>query len=79
MGLANPASALQWVVSAAGILPSWWARRTRGDWDPGAPIADPPASYTDLRHVARRLLPGATVRQRLYWRHSLVWRAPAEA
>ncbi len=34
----------------------------------------PPASYSEMRQLARRLLPGVRYRRHLYWRYSLIWR-----
>lgn len=76
VGLADPASALDWVVSAAGVPANRWARRRRGGWDPGAPIRDTTHTYGQVRRAARQVVPGARLRRRLYWRYSLVWRAP---
>ncbi|MGW3202741.1 class I SAM-dependent methyltransferase [Streptomyces sp. NPDC001135] len=42
-----------------------------------APVRDPEMSFAEIAHEARRLLPGARLRRRLFWRYTLVWRAPA--
>lgn len=34
----------------------------------------PDVSYTELAHEVRRLLPGARLRRRLFWRYTLVWK-----
>lgn len=44
-----------------------------------APTAPPETTLADIRAVAARLLPGARIRRRLFWRYSLVWTAPAVA
>jgi SAM-dependent methyltransferase len=36
----------------------------------------PPVSYSDMRRLAQRLLPGARYRRHLYWRYSLTWSKP---
>lgn len=36
----------------------------------------PTMAYREIVREARRLLPGVRVRRRLFWRHTLVWRAP---
>ncbi|GAA1969720.1 class I SAM-dependent methyltransferase [Kitasatospora viridis] len=55
----------------------------------GRPSPRPPAMrartkpaevrYADLVREAQRLLPGARLRRRLFWRYTLVWRAPGGA
>ncbi|WP_168217056.1 bifunctional 2-polyprenyl-6-hydroxyphenol methylase/3-demethylubiquinol 3-O-methyltransferase UbiG [Cellulomonas sp. Y8] len=42
-----------------------------------APTREPEATLADVRAAAARLLPGARVRRRLFWRYTLVHRAPA--
>ncbi|MEU3523664.1 class I SAM-dependent methyltransferase [Streptomyces sp. NPDC038707] len=41
-----------------------------------APVRDPRETYAEISRTARHLLPGARLRRRLYWRYTLVWRAP---
>jgi len=45
----------------------------RAAWDAHA-LTDRFPKVTDVRRVADALLPGARVRQHLFWRYSLVWR-----
>ena len=49
--------------------------------DDGArmPVRDPEESYGDVARAAARLLPGARVRHRLFFRYTLEWTAPAPA
>jgi len=35
----------------------------------------PETAFAEIRHEAVRLLPGVRLRQRLFWRYTLVWRA----
>lgn len=79
VGLANPSSAGDFVMGALGVPAARWSRWRRGSWDPQAPVADPTVTYGDVRAAARRILPGAQVRVRLYWRYTLVWRRPLSA
>lgn len=37
---------------------------------------DPAETFAEIARTARRLLPGARLRRRLFWRYTLVWRAP---
>ncbi|MFF7950495.1 class I SAM-dependent methyltransferase [Streptomyces griseorubiginosus] len=40
-----------------------------------APTRQPDVPYTELIREVRRVLPGARLRRRLFWRYTLVWRA----
>ncbi|MFS4091290.1 class I SAM-dependent methyltransferase [Streptomyces sp. AF1A] len=44
-----------------------------------APVRDPDMTFAEIGREARRLLPGARLRRRLFWRYTLLWRAPADA
>jgi protein-L-isoaspartate O-methyltransferase len=37
----------------------------------------PEMTFAEIRRAAVRLLPGARLRRRLFWRYTLVWRAPS--
>lgn len=76
IGLAQPTSPLDWLWTLLGTLANLPARWVRGHWEPAAPIKHPTESYRDVRAEAARVLPGARFRYHLYWRYSLVWRAP---
>ncbi|TQK98203.1 methyltransferase family protein [Streptomyces puniciscabiei] len=41
-----------------------------------APVREPEMTFEEIAREARRLLPGARLRRRLFWRYTLVWRAP---
>ena len=41
-----------------------------------APTRRPEMTYSEIAGQARRLLPGARLRRRLFWRYTLVWQAP---
>ena len=46
-------------------------------WEHAAPVLwPPPETYSHVRRIAQRLLPGAQFRRHLLWRYSLVWRKP---
>lgn len=44
---------------------------------PPYPILDPVLSLREVRQVAQRILPGVEIRRRLFFRHTLLWEAPA--
>ncbi|MEK8228738.1 class I SAM-dependent methyltransferase [Oerskovia sp. M15] len=76
VGLTQPRTAWDWAVSAAAVPAAKIARRRRGEWEHGSPIAKVTTSHAELRRAVRDILPGARLRRRLYWRYTLVWRAP---
>jgi hypothetical protein len=41
-----------------------------------APVAAPATTLPEIRQTALRVLPGARVRRRLFWRYSLRYTAP---
>ncbi|GAB2465182.1 class I SAM-dependent methyltransferase [Jatrophihabitans fulvus] len=53
-------------------------RRARpGERAGGFPVAEPTATLAEIRTVSARVLPGARVRRRLWFRHTLEWTKPA--
>jgi len=42
----------------------------------GAPTAAPQETFEEIRDIARAELAGVTMRRRLFWRYTAVWRAP---
>lgn len=76
VGLARPDTPARLAWSALGVPVAAAARRLRGTWDPGAPIADEDATLGEVRSVASGLLPGVRWRNHVYWRYSLVWTRP---
>jgi SAM-dependent methyltransferase len=79
VGLARARAPLGLLLGAAGVPANRWAQRRRGSWDAGAPTLDARTTDRQVRAAARDVLPGASVRSRLYWRYSLVWHAPSAA
>ncbi|WP_258534889.1 bifunctional 2-polyprenyl-6-hydroxyphenol methylase/3-demethylubiquinol 3-O-methyltransferase UbiG [Streptomyces sp. PT12] len=41
-----------------------------------APTVPPTMTFHEIAYEARRVLPGAGPRRRVFWRHTLVWRRP---
>jgi SAM-dependent methyltransferase len=39
-----------------------------------APVMEPQLTLAEIKEQARRLLPGAVIRRRLYWRYTLIYR-----
>ena len=80
VGLAASRSAWDWLLSGLSVIPirvaSRWHHETR---DIGVRTARPCESLSQIRAAARRLLPGARVRRRFYYRYTLVWDRPEGA
>jgi SAM-dependent methyltransferase len=76
VGLAANGSPADLAIGAAGIPVAFWYKRTRGKSHPGAPIMDPDMSWSQVRSIAARLLPGVRYRRHLLWRYSLTWVKP---
>jgi len=75
-GLAADTSALDVVRSAAKTPIIHVVRLIRGWHDHGSPRQDPRESWSTVREVAERVLPGVVYRRRFYWRYTLVWKRP---
>lgn len=80
IGLAAEKSPWDWIISGLSILPirvmSAWHRETR---DVGVVTARARESLGEIRAASSRILPGARVRRRFYYRYSLVWDRPRDA
>ena len=80
VGLAASRSVWDWLLSGLSVIPvrvaSRWHHETR---DIGVRTARPCESLSQIRAAARRLLPGARVRRRFYYRYTLVWDRPEGA
>ena len=86
LDLYQPRTAADWALSAAAypanlLMRAWKLRRlreapsARQAWSEHA-RHDVYPSLAEVRALAKRLLPGASVRRKLFWRYSLTWRKP---
>ncbi len=83
VGLARPATPLDqvWDLASAvlnpimGLAKHPHVARDR-DAAPPFPVADPALSFDEIRAEAQRMLPGACMRRRLFFRYSLEWTKP---
>jgi SAM-dependent methyltransferase len=66
--VAIPANVLVGILKSRGAGPARLAM--------SAPTATPSASLREVRAVAARILPGARIRRRLFWRYTLDYRHP---
>ncbi len=84
VGLAPPTTPLDVVWDLASMLLNPLVgfvkhpRRTSGvDPRPPVPVRDATLSLGDLKRIVRAVLPGAVVRRRLFFRHTISWTKPA--
>ncbi|WP_328328543.1 MULTISPECIES: class I SAM-dependent methyltransferase [unclassified Streptomyces] len=83
VGVYRPASRSDFLIDAAAIpsnvAMAWMKNKGRKAPRPASMTARTrPATMTfaDIVRDARRVLPGAQLRRRLFWRYTLVWRGP---
>jgi SAM-dependent methyltransferase len=63
---------------AAAVFANIGYRLARGYWEHPSPVVwPPPHTYTEIRELAGRTLPGVHYRRHLLWRYSLTWTKPA--
>ena len=62
-----------WVLGGLSGIPHRLMARRRGFYRHPAPVAAATLTLRQIRRVARRVVPGARVRRRLYWRYSIEW------
>ena len=83
VGLACPASVTDhvWDVAsivtnpAIGYVKHPWVS-TRGVQPPTTPVADPRLPYDEIRETVAQVMPGARMRHRLGFRHTVEWTKP---
>jgi SAM-dependent methyltransferase len=83
VGLARPQSPVDHLLGAAAVpsnvAMAWIKNRGRTAPRPAsmtAPTRAADMSFADIVREARRILPGARLRRRLFWRYTLLWRRP---
>ena len=79
VGLAANRSLWDWTLSALAVLPlhvigALYRERS----DVGVVTRVPRESLVEIRRAAARLLPGARIRRRFYYRYTLIWDRPTE-
>ncbi|MFJ1756075.1 class I SAM-dependent methyltransferase [Kitasatospora sp. NPDC088134] len=85
LGLYHPHTRSDHLIEAvavpANLAMAWIRNRGRKAPRPAsmtAPTRPATMTFPDITREARRLLPGARLRRRLFWRYSLVWQRPGE-
>ncbi|MFE9707615.1 class I SAM-dependent methyltransferase [Streptomyces sp. NPDC005930] len=80
VGLWRAQTPVDHLLGAAAIVPNaitgWIRSKGRTGHLPAsmtAPVRPATMSFPEIVHEARRVLPGARVRRRLFWRYTLVW------
>ena len=84
VGLATPVTLRDYTWEVASILTNPvigyvthpWPSRAGGLVHPPVPVRDPTLSFEQLREVLDRLMPGAVLRRRLGFRHTITWTKP---
>ncbi|WP_167146301.1 class I SAM-dependent methyltransferase [Actinomyces sp. ZJ308] len=78
VGLAANKSPWDWTLSALAVLPLRVIGALYGEMrDIGVATATPRESFGEIRDTASRMLPGARIRRRFYYRYTLIWDRPA--
>jgi len=79
VGLAANGSLWDWVLSALAVLPLRVVGTLRRETpDIGVVTRPPRQTLAEIRAAASRMLPGATIRRRFYYRYTLIWDRPAQ-
>lgn len=76
VGLASPSSPLDHAIDALCVIPSWASsrlHRMRTSEELGIPTSYAMPTMAQVRDIASRQLPGATIRPALHWRYLLSW------
>jgi SAM-dependent methyltransferase len=76
IGLYRGGTLLDRALAAVAFPVSWGFRAIRGYHDVGAPVENPKETLLEIRSACDTLLPGASLRRRLLFRYSLIWRKP---
>lgn len=77
VGLYRAETLSDYALAAAAFPVSWMLRSLRGHADVGAPVQDPKETLREIRSACDIFLPGASLRRRLLFRYSLIWRKPS--
>jgi 2-polyprenyl-3-methyl-5-hydroxy-6-metoxy-1,4-benzoquinol methylase len=61
----------------AGLVAHRLYKRTRSHWEhPSPTVWPPPVTFSEMRSLAVKALPGAKYRRHALWRYSLTWQKP---
>lgn len=67
------------IAIPANVVMGWIKNRGSGGARPvamTAPVREASMTFREIGREARRILPGARLRRRLFWRYTLTWRNP---
>lgn len=79
VGLFRPSNAWDWVLEGLRVLPCLLLsklHRMQTSEENGVPVSYVLPPMREVQETAKRLLPGAKLRQGLYYRYLLEWRRP---
>ena len=77
IGLYRLESLTDYIVGGVATIVSLGFRVIRGTEHVNAPIRDPETSLREIRAAVERVLPGAIVKRKLFYRYSLAWKKPS--
>jgi hypothetical protein len=74
IGLARSTTLRDYPMDLAGVVAARWHARLKTYWEPPSPqVWPPPETYSQVRAVADRVLPGARYRRHAMFRYTLIW------
>ena len=76
VGLYRADTLSDYALAAIAFPVSLMFRLLRGYADVGAPLQEPRETLREIRRECDMLLPGASLRRRIFFRYSLSWRKP---
>jgi SAM-dependent methyltransferase len=76
VSIADYDSRVDWALSGVANPGHRYRSWRYGFYDHPAPISGTEMTHGEVRSAAKRILPGAQYRRRLYWRYSLTWTRP---
>lgn len=79
VGLARSSNLSDFAYDIAGAVATRFHKYVlrKRYWEHNAPkVWPPPLTYTQMRDLAARVLPGARFRRHLLWRYSVIWTRP---
>nr|WP_207926779.1 class I SAM-dependent methyltransferase [Actinocrispum wychmicini] len=79
VGVARISSIRDCPPELAGFVAHRVHKARKDFWQHPSPVVwPPPVTYTQMRRLARSLLPGVHYRRHVLWRYSLLWKKPSE-
>lgn len=74
VGLARNGSLADYAISAASVPVSRLFKVRNGWWNSPALRIDPDMTYAEIKSASKAILPDVSVRRRLFFRYTMLWR-----